>query len=51
MFTVLYEDVQGLGVAVFSSDRQRSHPMTVSGADFGSVSEEKHQNIRTAHLM
>lgn len=51
VFTVLNEDVQSLRVSVFSSDRQRSHPMTISGTDSSSVPEEKHQNICTAHLM
>lgn len=51
VLTVLYEDVQGLCVAVFSSDRQRSHPMTVSGIDFSSMSEKLHQNICAAHLV
>lgn len=51
VLTVLYEDVQGLGVAVFSSDRQRCHPMTVSGVDFSSMSKKLHQNICAAHLV
>lgn len=51
VLTVLYEDVQGLGVAVFSSDRQRCHPMAVSGIDFSSMSEELRQNICAAHLV
>lgn len=51
VLTVLDEDVQGLGVAVFSRDRQRSHSMTISGADFSSVSEKKHQDVRTPHLV
>lgn len=51
VITVLDEDAQGLGVSVLSSDRQRSHPMSVSGTDFSSVPEKEHQNIRTPHLM
>lgn len=51
VFTVLDEDLQGLGVAPFGSNRQRSHPVTVSGADFSAVSEEKRQNVAAPHLM
>lgn len=50
VFTVLDEDVQGLRVAPLSRDRHRSHPVTISGTDSGSVSEKKHQNIRAPRL-
>lgn len=51
VLTVLYEDAQGLGVTVFSGDRQGSHPVAVSGIDLSSMSEKVHQNICTPHLV
>lgn len=41
-FTMLYECVQSFHIAVFSSDPQRSHPMSIPGSYFGSVSKQQH---------
>lgn len=48
---MLYEYIQIFSVAIFSCDPQRSHPMTVSGTYFGSVSKQHHHNSWTTHLV
>lgn len=48
--TVLDKYLQSLGVAIFSSDPQRRHPVTVRGRHFGSVSEQQVQDGGTALL-
>lgn len=50
-FTVLYEYIQGLCLAVLGSDPQRRHTVAVSGRHFGPVTKQQHQNSGTPLLL
>lgn len=50
-FTVLYEYIQGLCLAVLGGDPQGCHPVAVSGRHFGPVPKQQHQNGGTPLLL